>query len=284
LRALVEGCHANLSVARQCELLGLSRSTCYYAAVPETAANLRLMRVLDEQYLHTPFYGSRQMTVCLQRQGYDINRKRVQRLMRLMGLEAIYPKPRTTVPGVGHTIYPYLLRGLEITRPNQVWSADITYVPLQTGFLYLVAILDWYSRYVLTWRLSNSLDESFCVEALEAALCLGCPEICNTDQGSQFTGRTWIGVLAKAGAAVSMDGKGRALDNVFVERLWRTLKYEEIYLKGYEGAAECRGGLEKYFPFYNRDRPHSSLGGNTPWEVYQGQARRKRSGRMVMPA
>jgi putative transposase len=243
----------------------------YYQAIPESAANLKLMRRIDEQYLQRPFFGSRQMTSWLQRQGYVINRKRVQRLMRLMGLEAIYPKPRTSVPGEGHTIYPYLLRNLEITRPNQVWGTDITYVPLAEGFMYLVAILDWYSRYVLSWRLSNSLEESFCLEALDEALKRTRPEIFNTDQGAQFTGQAWTGRLLAAGVSISMDGKGRALDNVFVERLWRTVKYEEIYLKAYEGPAECRTGLTGYFPFYNRERPHQSLGGRTPWETYHGR-------------
>ena len=272
---MIDWDHAGLSVSRQCDLLGLARSTLYYAAVPETTANLELMRRLDEQYLRTPFYGSRRLAVWLQKQGYVINRKRVQRLMRRMGLEALYPKPRTTLKYLGHKIYPYLLRNLEITRPDQVWSADITYVPLQSGFLYLVAILDWYSRYVVTWRLSNSLDEAFCVEALEEALRWGRPEIFNTDQGVQFTGRAFTGRLAAAGVAISMDGRGRALDNVFVERLWRTVKYEEIYLKAYEGVAECRQGLEWYFPFYNRERPHQSLAYRTPWEVYQGNGRGK---------
>jgi len=256
-------------------LLGLPRSTLYYAAVPETAANLSLMRQLDEQYLRTPFFGSRRWAVWLQKQGYRVNRKRLQRLMRRMGLEALYPKPRTTVTGPGHKIYPYLLRNLEITRPNQVWSTDITYVPLQCGFLYLVAILDWYSRYVVTWRLSNSLDEVFCVEALEEALSWGRPEIFNTDQGVQFTSRAFTGKLEEAGVAISMDGRGRALDNVFVERLWRTVKYEEIYLKAYEGVAECRQGLEWYFPFYNHERPHQSLDYRTPWEVHQGNGQGK---------
>ena len=262
-------------MSRQCDLLGLPRSTLYYAAVPETAANLSLMRQLDEQYLRTPFFGSRRWAVWLQKQGYRVNRKRLQRLMRRMGLEALYPKPRTTVTGPGHKIYPYLLRNLEITRPNQVWSTDITYVPLQCGFLYLVAILDWYSRYVVTWRLSNSLDEVFCVEALEEALSWGRPEIFNTDQGVQFTSRAFTGKLEEAGVAISMDGRGRALDNVFVERLWRTVKYEEIYLKAYEGVAECRQGLEWYFPFYNHERPHQSLDYRTPWEVHQGNGQGK---------
>jgi len=232
------------------------------------------MRRIDKEYTAHPFFGSRQMTAVLQRQGQVVNRKRVQRLMRLMRLEAIYPKPRTTVPGGGHKIYPYLLRNLEIKRPNQVWSADITYVPLRRGFLYLVAILDWYSRYVLTWKLSNSLDEVFCVEALDEALAEARPEIFNTDQGVQFTGRAFTGRLTSAGVAISMDGKGRALDNVFVERLWRSVKYEEVYLKDYEEVADCRNGLGGYFPFYNRERPHQHLASRTPWEVYRGKAHR----------
>lgn len=282
MRSLVEENHDELSVVRQCELLGLPRSTWYYEARPESAENLQLMRLIDEQFLRTPFYGSRRMTAVLQRQGHEINRKRVQRLMQLMGLEAIYPKPRTTLTGGGHKIYPYLLRNLEITRPNQVWSADITYVPMRHGFLYLVAILDWYSRYVLTWKLSNSLDELFCVEALEEALAEARPEIFNTDQGVQFTGRAFTGRLESAGVAISMDGKGRALDNVFVERLWRTVKYEEIYLKDYMEVADCREGLGCYFPFYNHERLHQHLAYCTPWEVYRGKVRREAKQRLVV--
>jgi putative transposase len=261
--------HPCLSVSEQCALLGLPRSSLYYQAVPASAEELALMRRIDEQYLQRPFFGSRQMAHWLSRQGPRVNRKRVQRLMRLMGLEAIYPKPRTSVPGAPVKRYPYLLRNLEITRPNQVWSADITYVPMRRGFLYLVAVLDWYSRYVLSWRLSNSLEERFCVEALEEALSLGCPEIFNTDQGVQFTGRRFVSCLEESGISVSWDGRGRALDNVFVERLWRTVKYEEIYLKAYADGAEGRESLERYFPFYNRERPHQSLGYQTPWEVHR---------------
>jgi putative transposase len=272
-----------LSVCEQCRLLGLPRSSLYYQAVPATAAELALMRRIDEQYLQTPFYGSRRMAWWLSRGGQSVNRKRVQRLMRLMGLEAVYPKPRTSVPGTPAKRYPYLLRNLEITRPNQVWSADITYVPLRRGFLYLVAVLDWYSRYVLSWRLSNSLDERFCVAALEESLALGSPEIFNTDQGVQFTGRRFVGCLEESGILVSWDGRGRALDNVFVERLWRTVKYEEIYLKAYADGTEGRESLERYFPFYNRERPHQSLGYRTPWEVHREGAktrqRRLTSGR-----
>jgi putative transposase len=269
-----------LSVRRQCALLDLNRATLYYEPVPETAANLALMRLLDEQYLRTPFYGSRRMAVWLQRQGQAVNRKRVQRLMRLMGLEAIYPKPRTTMAGAGHRVYPYLLRGLDITRPDQVWGTDITYVPLRHGFLYLAAILDWYSRYVLAWRLSNSLDVRFCLEALEEALSYGTPEIFNSDQGVQFTGQEFTGRLTAAGVAISMDGQGRCLDNVFVERLWRTVKYEEIYLHAYADGVEAETRLQQYFNFYGRERPHQALDYRTPWEVYQesrSQAPRRRT-------
>jgi putative transposase len=259
-------------VRRQCELLGLHRSTCYYETVPESAANLALMRRIDEQYLRTPFYGSRRMTAWLQREGEEVNRKRVQRLMRLMGVEAIYPKRRTTVPGAGHKIYPYLLRNVTVTRPNQVWSTDITYVPLRCGFLYLAAILDWYSRYVLSWRLSNTLDGDFCLEALEEALQIARPEIFNTDQGAQFTSREFTGRLESAAVAISMDGRGRALDNVFVERLWRTVKYEDVYLKHYATGAECHAGLKSFLTFYCEERPHQSLDYRTPTEVYWGEA------------
>ena len=257
-----------LSVRRQCELLGLNRSTWYYEPAAETATNLALMRRIDEQYVLRPYYGSRRMTVWLRGEGEEINRKRVQRLMRLMGLEAIYPKPRTTVTGRCHKVYPYLLRNLEITRPDHVWSADITYVPLRSGYLYLTAILDWYSRYVLAWRLSNSLDSDFCLEALEEALARGRPEIFNTDQGVQFTSREFTTRLEAAAVSISMDGRGRALDNVFVERLWRTVKYEEVYLREYSTVREAQQGLKRYFGFYNDERLHQALGYRTPAAVY----------------
>ena len=269
--------HRVLSVRRQCALLGLNRSTWYYEPVPERAANLALMRRIDEQYMRVPHYGSRRMTEWLWREGEDVNRKRVQRLMRLMGLEAIYPKPRTTVAGRGHKVYPYLLRNLEITRPNQVWSADITYVPLRSGYLYLMAVLDWYSRYVLAWRLSNSLDSDFCVAALEEALGRSRPEIFNTDQGVQFTSREFTGRLQEAAVSISMDGRGRALDNVFVERLWRSVKYEEVYLKAYTTGAECYAGLSAYLTFYCEERPHQALDYRTPGEVYRGEAAKRRN-------
>ena len=232
------------------------------------------MRQIDEQYLRRPYYGSRRMTVWLNNEGHEVNRKRVQRLMRLMVLEAVYPKPRTTLAGAGHKIYPYLLRDVAVTRPNQVWSTDITYVPLQRGFLYLTAIMDWYSRYVLTWRLSNSLDADFCLEALEEALAGDRPEIFNSDQGVQFTSREFTGRLESAGVAISMDGRGRALDNVFVERLWRSVKYEEVYLHEYTSGAECHAGLSAYLQFYCEERPHQSLDYRTPAEVYWEGRRR----------
>jgi putative transposase len=279
---LVDRQHPTLSVRRQCELLGLNRSACYYEPVSESAANLKLMRCIDEQYLRTPFYGSRRMTAWLQVAGHAVNRKRVQRLMRQMGLEAIYPKPRTTIAGSGHKVYPYLLRNVAVTRPDQVWSADITYVPLKTGFLYLMAILDWYSRYVLAWRLSNSLDADFCLDALDEALSGGRPEIFNTDQGVQFTSQEFTGRLEAAGVSISMDGKGRALDNVFVERLWRSVKYEEVYLHDYTTGAECRTGVAKYLSFYCEERLHQSLQYRTPAEVYRGMSARRATKRSVV--
>lgn len=267
-RRWIEAGDTELSVAEQCRLLGLPRSTYYHASLGESAENLRLMRLIDEQYLHTPFSGSRGLTQWLLRAGYAVNRKRVQRLMRIMGLEAIYPRPRTSALCPGHRIYPYLLRNLAIERPDHVWSTDITYVPLRQGFMYLVAVLDWHRRYVLSWELSNTLDSAFCVSALEAALAHGRPEIFNTDQGAQFTSQAFTGVLETAGIAISMDGRGRALDNVFIERLWRTVKYENIYLRGYETAVELERGLKAYFKFYRYERLHRALDYQTPWEVY----------------
>lgn len=234
----------------------------------ETAANLRLMRLIDEQYLRTPFYGSRKMTVWLVEHGHAVNRKRVQRLMRRMGIEAIYPKPRLSQRAAEARIYPYLLRNVEILRPNQVWSTDITYVPLPRGYVYLTAVLDWYSRYVLSWELSATLDGAFCLAALEQALAWGVPEVFNTDQGAQFTSAAFTGRLAQAGIAISMDGRGRALDNVFVERLWRSVKYEEIYLKEHASVESLAAGLEAYFWFYCHERPHQSLGNRTPAALY----------------
>lgn len=258
-----------LSVTRQGALLGVSRSSLYYQRKGVSEEDLALMALLDRQYLATPCYGSRRMTAWWQAQGYRVSRKRVGRLLRLMGLEAVYRKPRTSQPCPGHEVYPYLLRDLEVTRPNQVWATDITYLPMAHGFLYLVAILDWYSRCVLAWRVSSTLDPSFCGEALEEALRKGRPDIFNTDQGSQFTCTAFTGVLREHGVRISRDGKGRWVDNVFVERLWRSVKYEEVYLKAYENGREAKAGLGAYFRFYNRERPHQALGYRTPMEVYE---------------
>ena len=269
MRRLIDTEHAELSVAAQCELLGLPRSTYYFEPASESAANLSLMRRIDEQYLKTPFFGSRRMAVELSTEQCPVNRKRVQRLMRTMGIAALYPRKCTSVPAAGHRVYPYLLRGLSIDRANQVWSSDITYVPMQRGFMYLVAVMDWHSRYVLSWRLSNTLDTEFCVLALEDALRQGTPEIFNTDQGSQFTSREFTGVLQSHQVAISMDGRGRALDNVFIERLWWSVKYEHIYLKAYDTVADLHEGLAWYFDFYDHRRKHQALANRTPHEVYQ---------------
>jgi len=262
-----------LSVRQQCELVGLARSSLYYTPMPEPEEDLCLKRRIDEQYLRTPFYGSRKMAEQLGSPQQPLNRKRVQRLMREMGIQAIYPR-KTTVPAVGHKIYPYLLRRVKIVRSNQVWSTDITYVPMQRGFMYLVAVMDWYSRYVLSWRVSNTLETTFCLEALDEALeRYATPEIFNTDQGSQFTSEAFTGRLEEARIAISMDGRRRALDNVFVERLWRSVKYENIYLKDYATADELIEGLGHYFTFYDQERIHQALDYRTPWEVYrEGQA------------
>jgi putative transposase len=257
-----------LSVSRQCELLELGRSSYYYEPARESAANLALMALIDREYTDHPFLGSRGLTAWLQGEGYPVNRKRVQRLMRLMGLEAVYPKPRLSAGGAGHKVYPYLLRGVAIERVDQVWSTDITYIPLPAGFMYLTAVIDWHSRYVLSWRLSNTLDVEFCLEALEEALSCGRPEVFNTDQGVQFTSAAFTGRLEAAGAKVSMDGKGRCLDNVFVERLWRTVKYEEISLWRHETVPARAAGLARYFGYYNGARRHQSLGYRTPAAVY----------------
>jgi putative transposase len=261
--------HPHLSLVRQCALLDISRSAVYYQPREVSAEDLELMALMDRQYLKTPFYGSRRMAAWLRSQGYAVNRKRVRRLMQLMGLEATYRRPNTSKPAAGHQGYPYLLRGLEINRVNQVWAADITYIPMARGFLYLVAIMDWYSRYVLAWRLSNTLEADFCVAALEQALSLGQPEIFNTDQGSQFTSEAFTGLLLEQGIRISMDGKGRCMDNVFVERLWRSIKYEEVYLKAYQNGAEARAGIGNYLYLYNHERPHQALGYQTPHQVFQ---------------
>jgi putative transposase len=253
---------------RQCELLGVNRSGLYYEPLGENDENLALMRLLDEQYTRTPFYGSRKMVEWLGVQGFDVNRKRVSRLMALMGIEAVYPKPKLSRPGEGHKIYPYLLKGVGVDRVNQVWSTDITYIRMAQGFVYLVAIMDWFSRYVLSWRLSLTMEIDFCVEALKSALRRGRPEIFNSDQGSQFTSEKFIGELAAREIAISMDGRGRCMDNIFIERLWRSLKYEEVYLKDYASVTEARAGIEKYFRFYNQERLHQSLEYRTPAAIW----------------
>ena len=258
-----------LSVRRQCEILALNRSGLYYERVGPGAEELELMRRIDELHLEFPFFGSRRMSRELRSKGMVVNRKRVQRLMRIMGLEALAPKPNTSKPSPEHPVFPYLLRNLSIHRPNQVWATDITYIPLAHGFAYLVAIMDWYSRRVLAWRLSNSLDTGFCVEALEEALArFGQPEIFNTDQGSQFTAEAFTQVLRDRGIKISMDGKGRCIDNVFVERLWRSLKYEEVYLNDYDNLVDARAAIGRYLVFYNDRRQHQSLGYQTPAAFY----------------
>ena len=258
-----------LSIARQCQLLSINRSSYYYQPNGEPALNIELMRLIDQQYLETPWYGARQMARHLRRQGYCVSRKRSGRLMRLMGLAAIYQKPNTSKPQPQHKVYPYLLRNLNIDRPNQVWCADITYIPMRRGFFYLVAIMDWHSRKVLSWRLSSTMDADFCVAALEEALEQhGRPEIFNTDQGSQFTSDTFTKLLKDAGVRISMDGKGRWMDNVMIERLWRSLKYECIYLHAFETGSQVRQGLQRWLNLYNVYRPHSSLDDKTPDEVY----------------
>ena len=261
--------HQQLSLVRQCTLLRISRGSVYYQPTPPRAEDLELTALMDHQYLQTPFYGSRRMQAWLQGLGHPVGRNKVRRLMRLMGLEAIYRHPNASKPAPGHRIYPYLLKGVAINRVNQVWCADITYLPMAQGFLYLVAIMDWHSRYVLAWRLSNTVDVDFCIEALAEALSQGQPEIFNTDQGSQFTSDAFTGMLLEQDIQVSMDGKGRYLDNIFVERLWRSVKYEEVYLKAYQNGTEARKGIDAYLDFYNRERPHQALGYRTPGQVFE---------------
>ena len=272
-RGMVQRSHPQLSVTRQCTLLGVSRSSAYYRRRPTPQTDLSLMAAMDRQYLQAPYFGSRRMRAWFQAQGSCVNRKRVRRLMRVMGLQAIYQRPRTSMGSPGAAKHPYLLRGLPITRPDHVWAADITYIPMAKGFLYLVVIMDWHSRCVLAWRLSNTLDSAFCVDALEEALSKGTPQIFNTDQGTQFTSEAFTGVLKERGVQISQDGKGRYLDNIFVERLWRSVKYEEVYLKAYAQVPEARVGIGRYLWFYNEQRPHQALGYRTPAEVYRsGQA------------
>jgi len=266
---MIDSQYPGISILQQCDMLKISRSSVYYKRKGVKKEDLELMRIIDKQYLKTPVYGSRSMRNYLRRLGYNINRKRVQRLMRLMGLEAIYPKPKTSKPHPEHKIYPYLLRGLKIDHPNQVWAADITYIPLARGFMYLVAVIDWYSRKVLSWRVSNTLEADFCVEALQDAIgCHGCPEIFNTDQGSQFTSEDFTDELKDHGIKISMDGRGRFQDNIFIERLWWTVKHHYVYLRAFENGVDLRNGLKHWFKYYNQERFHQSLGGLTPNEVY----------------
>jgi putative transposase len=265
---MIEPNHPQVSIVRQCELLGLARSSYYYQGAQESEENLHLMHLLDEQYTRTPFYGIGRMTAWLRTQGYVINHKRVERLMSVMGLEAIYPKPRLSQSEAQPRRFPYLLRNLTIDHVNQVWSTDITYIRLQRGFLYLVAIMDWFSRYVLSWQTSITLDVSFCLDALEQALRLGRPEIFNNDQGVQFTSQVFVGRLESANIRISWDGRGRALDNIFIERLWRSVKYEEVYLKDYDTVPTALANLKQYFTFYNERRLHQALGYQTPAAVF----------------
>ena len=267
-RPWIESNHDELSIVEQCRLTGVSRSGLYYAPVGESAENIALMRLLDEQYTRTPYYGIRRMTWWLETQGRPVNAKRVRRLLRRMGLDAIYPKPRLSMPAPGHRIYPYRLRNLEIVRPDQVWATDITYIRLRQGFIYLVAIMDWFSRYVLAWEVSTTMDSGFCVSALDWALTKAQPEIFNTDQGAQFTSDVFTSRLEDHGITISMDGRGRFLDNIVVERLWRTVKYEEVYLKDYLSVPEAISNLNLYFRFYNQERGHQALDYQTPEAVY----------------
>lgn len=266
---MVEKDNPELSIGKQCKLLSISRSSFYYRPKGETALNLMLMRQIDEQFLETPFFGVRQMTWHLRNEGHLVNEKRIRRLMRLMGLMPIYQKPNKSKTAKGHKTYPYLLRSLRVTRPNQVWAADITYLPMRRGLLYLVAIIDWHTRKVLAWRISNTLEADFCVDALNEAIArFGPPEIMNTDQGSQFTSFAWTDRLRRSGVRISMDGKGRFLDNIFVKRLWRSLKYECVYLHAWETGSEAKAGIGKWIEFYNDKRPHSALGGKPPAVLY----------------
>lgn len=259
-----------ISIRRQCQLLGVKRSSLYYVPCQESAFNLELMRLIDEEYMKAPFYGRLRMTERLKRIGYEVNHKKVQQLMQKMGLQTVYPKPRTSRPDREHRIYPYLLRGFKIDRPNQVWSADITYVPMQHGFMYLTAVMDWYSRYVIAFEVSNSMDVHFCLRCLDQALRFGTPEVFNTDRGAQFTSNSFTSALESAGIRVSMDSRGRAFDNVFIERLWRIVKQEDIYLKDYATGKELIRGVYSYFGFYNHERVHQSLDYATPADIHFG--------------
>jgi len=274
-QSCIEPGHPRLSIARQCKLLGLHRSGYYrqnYYSMKESSENLELMRLIDEEYTRHPFYGSRKIRDYLGRCGYKINRKRIQRLMRIMGIQSIAPKPDTSAPRKEHKIYPYLLKGMKITRPKQVWCSDITYIRMPGGFVYLTAVMDWYSRYVLSWEVSTTMDDDFCINALQSAIRrFGKPDVFNTDQGSQYTGNDFTGVLKQHQIQISMDGKGRCMDNIFIERLWRSVKYEEIYIKEYSNVKDLINALKQYFEFYNFERPHQSLNRNTPAEIYFGE-------------
>jgi len=260
--------HVKLSIRKQCELMGISRSGLYYEPAQTSEENLKLMRLIDEQYIKTPYYGSPKMTVVLNKCGYGVNIKRVKRLMKVIGISAIYPKPNTSLKRSGHKLYPYLLNGLKISRPNQVWCTDITYIRMVGGFMYLVVVMDWYSRYVISWELSNSLDSYFCTDALHTALAYARPEIFNTDQGVQFTSESFTRILSANNIQISMDGKGRFLDNIMIERLWRSLKYEDIFIKNYQTVDELHEGLTRYFYAYNQERPHQALNYETPYHIY----------------
>ena len=266
---MIDRDQSDVSVVRQCELLDISRSSVYYSPVETSEHELKLMRLIDEQYMQPPFYGSRKMVAWLRSQGYSVNRKRVQKLMRRMGIEAIFRRPRTTRLDTEHKVYPYLLRNLQIDKVNQVWVADITYIPMARGFIYLAVIMDWHSRYVLSWRLSNTLEVDFCVDALEEALNSDVPRIFNTDQGSQFTSEAFTSVLLDRGVQISMDSVGAYMDNIFIERLWKSVKYEEVYLKAYDSVSEARAGIGAYLRFYNNERFHQALGYQTPAQVFE---------------
>lgn len=266
-KQLLETHRQDIDVKRQCELLGIGRSTAYYQPRINTE-DIRIMNAIDEIYTERPYYGKRRIRIALQQRNIHVGVKKVRSLMRRMGLEAIYPKPKTSIPNVRHRTYPYLLKGLPIVKSNQVWSTDITYIRLLKGFIYLVAVIDWFSRYVISWRLSITMEKDFCIEALEESLSLNVPDIFNSDQGSQFTSPEFTGRLEEKNVRISMDGKGRCLDNIFVERFWRTVKYEDIYLRDYSSPLEVQQGLKEYFRFYNHNRPHQSLDYKTPAEIY----------------
>jgi putative transposase len=272
-RIMITPDHPRLSIARQCEVLDLARSSYYYEPLPEDAFTLAVMAAIDEIYLEYPFYGSRKILLYVRKRGLLVNLKRVKRLMHVMGIEAIYQKPRTSAAHPGHRIYPYLLRGLPIVRPDQVWATDLTFVRMRGCWMYLMAVIDWYSRYVIAWDLSNTCDAAFCCDVLRRALATGTPEIFNTDQGSTFTSDAFTGILEDAKIKISMDGRGRALDNVFIERLWRSVKYEDIFLKDYETVEAMLAGLARYFRFFNNERYHQSLGNKTPAMWYHGASR-----------